>query len=576
MNTKRLRVEVKDPDRGEVTAVFATLNAIDSDGDVAIPGAFTDGAPVRISAYGHTTWQGALPVGKGVIRTTEREAILDGQFFLDTTAGRDTFAVVKQMGELREWPYGYDPVTFSYGEQDDRPVRFLEAIRVYEVSPVLRGAGVDTRTLAVKSGPLTLVDEARAVLAAVTDLNDRAADVVAKRRPKGKGLGLVSAELLTDLDTELARLASLLTEPGADSGAPSAEPTGTKSFGDLFTESVAYKGVQGQVGPEAHLDVELKTLFSTTAGWLPETFRTGKVVEFATRPVQIIDIIPATTTSQAAVVYMEETVFTNTAAETAEAGAYPEAGLQLTEQTSPVRKVSVWLPVTDEQLDDEPQARGYVDNRMPFMLRQRLDAQILIGKGPRRTCAASSTPPVSRPRPRAATPVPDAIYKGMVKVPGDRPCPAERGDHPPERLAGHPAAAHGGRPVHLGQPERGRTGKHRRGRGLRELLGALDPAGRGRAGVQQPRGLLHQRQAGHPRRRARGPAGLPAHRVLHGHRNLTGAQVCRSSRTPARSSAGSASAASNPSRPCTTSLWTEARSGTSCCAATPSRPARSW
>ncbi|TCO47306.1 phage major capsid protein [Actinocrispum wychmicini] len=205
------------------------------------------------------------------------------------------------------------------------------------------------------------------------------------------------------------------SESGADPSGSPAQPDGTRTFGDLFTESVAYKGVQGQVGPEAHLDVELKTLFSTTAGWLPETTRTGKVVEFATRPVQLIDIIPATTTGQAAVVYMEETVLTNTAAETAEAAAYPEAALQLTEQTSPVRKVSVWLPVTDEQLDDEPQARGYVNNRMPFMLRQRLDAQILIGNGTAPNLRGILNTPGIQTQAKGGDPVPDAIYKGMVK-----------------------------------------------------------------------------------------------------------------------------------------------------------------
>jgi Caudovirus prohead serine protease len=213
VNTKSLRVEIKDADRGEVTAVFATLNTVDSDGDVTVPGAFTDGAPVRISAYGHTTWQGALPVGKGVIRVTDREAILDGQFFLDTVAGKDTFTVVKQLGEMQEWSYGYDPVAYSYGEHDDHPVRFLESVRVHEVSPVLRGAGVDTRTLAVKSGPLSFVDEAQAVLAALQGLTDRAADVLAKRQTKGKSLGAQSTELLTQVDTELGRLAALLTTP---------------------------------------------------------------------------------------------------------------------------------------------------------------------------------------------------------------------------------------------------------------------------------------------------------------------------------------------------------------------------
>lgn len=150
MDTKGLRVEVKDADKGQVSAIFSTFNVVDSDGDVTLPGAFADGAPVRISAYGHTTWQGALPVGKGTVRTTGTEAILEGQFFMDTTAGRDTFAVVKEMGGLQEWSYGFDIDEADQGERDGQMVRILRSLTVHEVSPVLLGAGVGTRTLAVK------------------------------------------------------------------------------------------------------------------------------------------------------------------------------------------------------------------------------------------------------------------------------------------------------------------------------------------------------------------------------------------------------------------------------------------
>src|SRR5690606_34843391 len=120
-------------------------------------------------------------------------------------------------------------------------------------------------------------------------------------------------------------------------------------------------------GPVATLDVELKTLMETSAGFEPESTRTGRIVEFATRPIQVTDLIPQTTTSQSSVKYMEETTFTNAAAETAEGSAYPEAALQYTERVSIVRKIPVFLPVTDEQLEDEPQVRGLVDNRLMFM-----------------------------------------------------------------------------------------------------------------------------------------------------------------------------------------------------------------
>jgi hypothetical protein len=216
MKTKDLRVEIKDAAKGEVTAIFSTFDVIDSDRDVTKAGAFSDGAEVPISAYGHQSWLGALPVGKGVIRTTKTEAILEGQFFMDTAAGRDTFLVVKELGALGQWSYGYDPVKFSYGEHDGQRVRFLEALKVHEVSPVLLGAGVGTRTLGAKGAPMSFADEARAVVAAARSLGDRAADVLAKRLEKGKGLGVESAELLGEVEAELKRLTELLADPEPD------------------------------------------------------------------------------------------------------------------------------------------------------------------------------------------------------------------------------------------------------------------------------------------------------------------------------------------------------------------------
>jgi len=150
MNKQLTNLEVKNAVKGEVQAVFSTFNQIDHDKDVTVPGAFTAGAPVRISAYGHASHSVALPAGKGRIRTTPREAILDGRFFLDTTTGRDTFITVKEMGDLQEWSYGYVPVKFSFGEFAGEKVRFLEQVNVVEVSPVLQGAGVNTRTLSAK------------------------------------------------------------------------------------------------------------------------------------------------------------------------------------------------------------------------------------------------------------------------------------------------------------------------------------------------------------------------------------------------------------------------------------------
>ncbi len=149
-------VEIKDADKGQVQAVFSTFDVIDADGDVTDANAFEDGAPVRISAYGHASWIGALPVGRGVIRASEKQAVLEGQFFLGTTHGRDTFETIKEMDDLQEWSYGYDVLEAGEGDFEEQQVRFLRKLKVHEVSPVLLGAGVDTRTLAVKGAKVAI------------------------------------------------------------------------------------------------------------------------------------------------------------------------------------------------------------------------------------------------------------------------------------------------------------------------------------------------------------------------------------------------------------------------------------
>src|SRR3546814_6860480 len=91
-------------------------------------------------------------------------------------------------------------------------------------------------------------------------------------------------------------------------------------FGELMMASAAIKDYRSGSGngPVSRLDIELKTLFQTPAGWDPEDLRTGRVEMFPTRPApHVIDAFPQTTTSMSPVLYMEETNFTNTAAETA-------------------------------------------------------------------------------------------------------------------------------------------------------------------------------------------------------------------------------------------------------------------
>lgn len=144
-----LRSLKADDDAGTVTAVFATLSVVDHQGDRILPGAIGE-QQVRMSAYQHGSWHGALPVGKGRVFERGNEAIFEGRFFLNTVAGREHYLTVKEMGDLQEWSFALPEMDWSMVEEDGRRVREIKRVSIPEVSPVLMGAGIDTRTLAVK------------------------------------------------------------------------------------------------------------------------------------------------------------------------------------------------------------------------------------------------------------------------------------------------------------------------------------------------------------------------------------------------------------------------------------------
>ena len=125
------------------------------------------------------------------------------------------------------------------------------------------------------------------------------------------------------------------------------------------------------------------------------------------------DILPVFPTTQAAIVYMEETTFTSAAAERAESAAYAESTLAFTERTQTVRSVGTSIPVSDEQLADVVGVRAYLDGRLGFMVRQRLDSQILVGNGTAPNLLGTLNVSGINSQALGADSRPDAIYKGI-------------------------------------------------------------------------------------------------------------------------------------------------------------------
>ncbi len=189
------------------------------------------------------------------------------------------------------------------------------------------------------------------------------------------------------------------------------------NLGKMFVESNAYKNRTPRSDIEVNLEkVDVKTLMETTAGFAPEDVRTGRIVEYAVRRPVVADLIPQTTFDQAAVVYMEETTFTNNADETAEGGSYPEGALAFTEQSETVRKIATFIPVTDEQIEDVPQAQSLINNRLTLMLMLAEEDGIISGDGSAPNLNGFLNKSGVGSQAKGSDPVPDAIYKGITTV----------------------------------------------------------------------------------------------------------------------------------------------------------------
>ena len=153
---KSIDFQLDDEAEGKVSAVFSVFNNLDSDGDVVVPGAIKskwDSGMVPM-VWAHK-WD--MPIGKGYIKEDGDKATFVGEFFMDTDSGQEAYKLVKNMGELQQWSFGYRVNDAEHGKfkevgnDEQTDARYLKSLTVFEVSPVLVGANQETYTMAIKS-----------------------------------------------------------------------------------------------------------------------------------------------------------------------------------------------------------------------------------------------------------------------------------------------------------------------------------------------------------------------------------------------------------------------------------------
>ena len=195
--SKNMDIELKD-DSGQVEAVFSIFNSLDSDGDVVVPGAVKSGFKNnQVPMVWSHKWD--MPIGKGTIDQDNDKAVFKGEFFMDTESGKEAYNLVKNMGDMQQWSFGYkvNDSEFNKADTDDgeTDARYLKDLTVYEVSPVLVGANQDTYTLAIKSNTELLkeiTNSGEVKVALAKDLYDNPGEAMEKSKEMSCAIGVHS------------------------------------------------------------------------------------------------------------------------------------------------------------------------------------------------------------------------------------------------------------------------------------------------------------------------------------------------------------------------------------------------
>ena len=191
-----------------------------------------------------------------------------------------------------------------------------------------------------------------------------------------------------------------------------------RSLGAQFATSGEFKEFVSSGGARAMrpFGLEMKTTMTTSAGFVQEDERTGRVVLTGVRPVRLLDLMPHTATSIDTPRWMEETTFTNNSAPVAEGAAKPESALAYTERSQACEVIATTLPVTEQQLDVASMIQSMIDNRLRVQLDLAREDQYLNGDGVSPNLLGYLNKGGIQTQAKGADSVPVAIRKAITKV----------------------------------------------------------------------------------------------------------------------------------------------------------------
>jgi len=146
---KAYPVEFKAGDKGIYEGYFSIFGNQDDGGDVMMAGAFAKTIAERAARikvfFGHD-WSKLIGPPPEVLQEDSKGLYAKGRLTLGSFWGNEAWQLMKD-GALKEGSIGYETVMSDW---DQRGVRFLKEVKLYEISPVPLGMNPLTEVQAVK------------------------------------------------------------------------------------------------------------------------------------------------------------------------------------------------------------------------------------------------------------------------------------------------------------------------------------------------------------------------------------------------------------------------------------------
>ena len=164
------------------------------------------------------------------------------------------------------------------------------------------------------------------------------------------------------------------------------QPGEGKSFIDMIKGDDSYKALSSNSASRAEIEVTksdlaaMKEVKVTSAGVVAPVYDTT-IQPGIRQELRIRDLLTAIPVTGQNYTYFREKLHTRGAGMVAEGGTKPTSDVTFEAATDRVKKIAVWMPVTEEALADVPQMQGYIQELLRYDLKLEEENQILKGDG---------------------------------------------------------------------------------------------------------------------------------------------------------------------------------------------------